>query len=133
MTTPAPTKEIRYDRETGDYRLTLDGVCVGYARTYAEGEVTLDELAYAQLTHPQCGMPEGEPAHTDATPADVPTVVVVEPSPLLDQVRHVGIDRVALEDAYHAAIIRHPDATRASMGDRLARAREALALVNELF
>jgi hypothetical protein len=142
MTTITPTKEIRYDRETGDYALYLDGNPVGYARTQQEGETVLDELAYQQLTHPQCGTPaetddlrdaallqhcvcyatgieqpeclaRGRTCdHADTPPASVPTVVVVEPSPLIDQVRHVSIDRVALEDAYHAAIIRHPDATR---------------------
>ena len=37
-------KEIVYDRETRDYAMYLDGELVGFARTYHEAEVTLDQL-----------------------------------------------------------------------------------------
>lgn len=39
-------KEINYDRETHDFAMYLDGELVGFARTYQEAEVTLDELVY---------------------------------------------------------------------------------------
>ncbi len=37
-------KTILYDRETRDYAMYLDEELVGFARTYAEAEVTLDHL-----------------------------------------------------------------------------------------
>jgi hypothetical protein len=39
-------KEIVYDPETRDFAMYLDGEIVGFARTYQEAEVTLDELVY---------------------------------------------------------------------------------------
>lgn len=44
-------KEIVYDRETRDYAMYLDGELVGFARTYHEAEVTLDQLVYELLSH----------------------------------------------------------------------------------
>lgn len=44
-----PQRDIVRDAETGDYRLLLDGELVGYARTFHEGETTLDELVYDRL------------------------------------------------------------------------------------
>ena len=35
-----------YSRETRDYAMYLDGELVGFARTYHEGEVTLDQLVF---------------------------------------------------------------------------------------
>jgi hypothetical protein len=46
-------KEIKYDRLTRDYALYLDGKIVGYARSYHEGERTLDELTHGILAHQQ--------------------------------------------------------------------------------
>ena len=43
-------KEIVYDRDTRDYAMYLDGELVGFARTYHEAEVTLDQLVYELLT-----------------------------------------------------------------------------------
>jgi hypothetical protein len=43
-------KEIIYDRETRDYAMYLDGELVGFARTYAEAEATLDQLVFELLT-----------------------------------------------------------------------------------
>ncbi len=37
-------KEIIYDYETHDYACYLDGELVGFARTYHEAEVTLDQM-----------------------------------------------------------------------------------------
>lgn len=37
-------KEIVYDKETGDFAMYLDGELVGFARTYHEAEITLDQL-----------------------------------------------------------------------------------------
>lgn len=42
-------KEIVYDRETRDYAMFLDDELVGYARTYHEAEVTLDQLIHELL------------------------------------------------------------------------------------
>lgn len=43
-------KTILYDRETRDYAMYLDEELVGFARTYAEAEVTLDQLVF-ELMH----------------------------------------------------------------------------------
>ena len=37
-------KEIIYDSETRDFAMYLDGELVGFARTYQEAEITLDQL-----------------------------------------------------------------------------------------
>lgn len=39
-------KEICYDRETRDYAIYLNSELVGFARTYHEAEVTLDQLVF---------------------------------------------------------------------------------------
>lgn len=39
-------KEIVYDHENRDYAMYLDGELVGYARTYHEAEITLDQLVF---------------------------------------------------------------------------------------
>jgi hypothetical protein len=44
-------KEIVYDRETRDYAMYLDGELVGFARTYHEAEVTLDQLVFELASH----------------------------------------------------------------------------------
>lgn len=50
MTTiAAPERSIKYDRETKDFALCLNGEIVGYARSYSEGEQTLDELVFDRL------------------------------------------------------------------------------------
>lgn len=43
-------KEILYDRETRDYAMYLDGELVGFARTYYEAEVTLDQLVFELIS-----------------------------------------------------------------------------------
>lgn len=53
MTTPTYTKETAYDRETKDYAMHLNGELVGFARTYHEAEVTLDQLVYELLATQQ--------------------------------------------------------------------------------
>lgn len=42
-------REIKYDRETKDYGLYLDGELVGYACTVVQGERTLDALVFELL------------------------------------------------------------------------------------
>ena len=59
-------KEIVYDRETRDYAMYLDGELAGFARTYHEGEVTLDQLVLNLLSG-QCW--------ADATAKDAPPLV----------------------------------------------------------
>lgn len=50
---PEPTdrKEVVYDPESGKYAMFLDGELVGYARSFYEAEVTLDQLIHEQMTH----------------------------------------------------------------------------------
>lgn len=43
-------KEIVYDRETRDFAMYLDNELVGYARTYHEAEVTLDQLVFELMS-----------------------------------------------------------------------------------
>lgn len=43
-------KSIEYDRETHDYACYLDGELVGFARTYHEAEVMLDQLVFELLS-----------------------------------------------------------------------------------
>lgn len=43
-------KEIVFDRESRDYAMRLDGELVGFARTYHEAEITLDELVFELLS-----------------------------------------------------------------------------------
>ncbi len=51
MTTTTDTfrKEIAYDRETRDFRATLDGNYIGHFANYSEAEVALDAVAYDLL------------------------------------------------------------------------------------
>lgn len=42
-------KHIVYDRESRDYAMYLDGELIGFARTYQEAEVTLDQLVFELL------------------------------------------------------------------------------------
>jgi len=39
-------KQIVHDRATRDYAMYLDGELVGFARTYQEAEITLDQLIF---------------------------------------------------------------------------------------
>lgn len=43
-------KDIIYDPETRDYAMYLDGELVGFARTYQEAEITLDQLVFELLS-----------------------------------------------------------------------------------
>jgi hypothetical protein len=43
-------KAINYDPETRDFAMHLDGELVGFARSYQEAEVTLDQLIHELLT-----------------------------------------------------------------------------------
>ena len=42
-------KTIVYDRDSRDYAMYLDGELIGFARTYHEAEVTLDQLVFELL------------------------------------------------------------------------------------
>ncbi len=42
-------KEIVYDRETRDYAMYLDNELIGFARTYHEAEISLDQLVFELL------------------------------------------------------------------------------------
>ena len=46
-------KEFVYDRETRDYAMYLDGELVGFARTYHEAEITLDQLVFELMADGQ--------------------------------------------------------------------------------
>jgi hypothetical protein len=39
-------KQIVHDRTTHDYAMYLDGELIGFARTYQEAEVTLNQLIF---------------------------------------------------------------------------------------
>ncbi|NTW04172.1 MAG: hypothetical protein HGA19_23375 [Oscillochloris sp.] len=43
-------KTITYDPETRDFAMYLDGELVGFARTYQEAEVTLDQIVFELLS-----------------------------------------------------------------------------------
>ncbi len=43
------SKTIVYDRETRHYAMYLDDELVGFARTYHEAEITLDQLVFELL------------------------------------------------------------------------------------
>jgi hypothetical protein len=43
-------KAIVYTRETRDYAMYLDGELVGFARTYHEAEVALDQLVFELIS-----------------------------------------------------------------------------------
>lgn len=43
------TKEIRYDRETKDFAMILDGEVKGYRASYLEAEIALDKIVYDLL------------------------------------------------------------------------------------
>jgi hypothetical protein len=44
-------KEIVYEPDTRDYAMYLNGELVGYARTYHEAEVALDQLVFELITN----------------------------------------------------------------------------------
>ncbi len=70
MTTATFEKEIEY--EHGDYRMLLNGRCIGYASTYSQAEIELDRVAYDLLTHGdgasamELGGPGGADLYADA-------------------------------------------------------------------
>jgi hypothetical protein len=70
------TKQVVYDRETGDYTLYLDDQFVGYARTDTEGQTTLAMLITERLRHGTCPCqpaPQPDaPVHDAADAADDP-------------------------------------------------------------
>lgn len=69
-------KSIVYDRETRDYAMYLDSELVGFARTYHEAEVTLDQLVFELMTGQHFkNFPTGEVA---PPPID-------EPQPIADE------------------------------------------------
>ncbi len=43
-------KEIIYDPDSHDFAMYLDGELVGFARTYQEAEVTLDQLVFELMS-----------------------------------------------------------------------------------
>ena len=47
-------KSISYDRETHDFKATLDGNYIGHFNSYHEAEVALDQVAYDLLVDGQC-------------------------------------------------------------------------------
>lgn len=59
-TLPALAKAIQYDAETRDFAMYLDKEIVGYARSYADAELRLNELVHDILTHRQAGEDVGD-------------------------------------------------------------------------
>lgn len=62
-------KEIRYDRETRDYAMYLDGELVGFARTYHEAEVTLDHLVFELISGQYFTTHDGDDKEAGHVPA----------------------------------------------------------------
>jgi hypothetical protein len=60
-------KEIRYDTETRDYAMHLDGELIGFARTHQEAQITLDTLVHELLSGRYAGAASAEQA-ADAEP-----------------------------------------------------------------
>lgn len=60
-------KEIKYDRETRDYAMYLDGELIGFARTYHEAEVALDQLVFELMSaghvHTATDLDDAQPKH----------------------------------------------------------------------
>ena len=69
MTTAAFAKAIDFDRETRDFRLSLDGEFVGYAKSFYEGEETLDALAFNRLREARQAVRDDVEARADADAA----------------------------------------------------------------
>lgn len=80
--TPSYAKVIQYDRETKDYAMYLDGELVGFARTQAEAENTLDALVFELLSAPA---PVAEAVEsrreTLAETADIEATTIPTPCP----------------------------------------------------
>lgn len=62
---PAFTRKIRYDPTTRDFALYLDGQLVGFARSYHDGERTLDALVYEILSEERIAQADAQ-AERDA-------------------------------------------------------------------
>lgn len=54
-------QEIEYCRGSKDYKMTLDGRCVGFRSTYSQADRALSEMVYAMLTHGDPPPPEPNP------------------------------------------------------------------------
>jgi hypothetical protein len=67
-------KEIVYDRETRDYAMYLDGELVGFARTYHEAEVTLDQLVFELISGEHFREQHARPAEPAPEATYVPAV-----------------------------------------------------------
>jgi hypothetical protein len=61
-------KEIVYDRETRDYAMYLDGELVGFARTYHEAEVTLDQLTFDLSSQAASALAAANPSPAPSEP-----------------------------------------------------------------
>ncbi len=59
-------KEIRYDIETRDYAMHLDGELIGFARTHLEAQITLDALVHELLSGRYADAARAE--HAEAEP-----------------------------------------------------------------
>ncbi|MEM8536131.1 MAG: hypothetical protein AAGF95_35225 [Chloroflexota bacterium] len=75
-TTPTYQREIIYDRTTRDYSMYLDGELVGFARTYHEAEVTLDQLVFELVSAPYL-----QETATTAPDSEIEVVTTPEPQP----------------------------------------------------
>lgn len=66
-------KEIVYDREARDYAMYLDGELTGFARTYHQAEVALDQLVFDLLAagmHYSATQMDGDPPTDDNDPPE---------------------------------------------------------------
>lgn len=91
-------KEIVYDHETHDYAMYLDGELVGFARTYREAEVTLDQLVFELMA----GMFFTREQAPDAQADDQETNPTDEEGPCDDINAPPNIPRTPRQEAIHA-------------------------------
>lgn len=70
--TTTNAREIRYDRETRDFAMYLDGVLVGFAATYFHAELRLDEIVYSRLQAAAAQVEASEAAELNALGEPMP-------------------------------------------------------------
>ncbi|XSG76521.1 hypothetical protein ACP8Y2_05850 [Herpetosiphon llansteffanensis] len=107
-TTPAFTKEIRFDRITEDFALYLNGELIGYTSSYSEGESRLNELVYDLLRR--------------ASHADMSDLTPEEAEVALEVVTALAAEETAEVIIEEVMVVSSEDATPGPTVDELAPA-----------
>jgi hypothetical protein len=113
-TTILPVRGIQYDRTTGDYRMTLDGELIGYAKTHHDAEVALDAVVHAR------------PSHSPLTEVEALAHELVALYPGLEFPAALDIASRKIDQVLAYAADYDDAVARASFGQRLTTARRAL-------